>query len=100
MDTVPGIWSLLAMGLLPFIIGDMIKIGGAAALAKAITPKEPFNDGENLLIMKKMENILIQSGSEPIIFFVYKDFRVTDIHDNFVSHMGRVISFLKSNPFY
>jgi biotin transport system substrate-specific component len=35
------------MGVLPFIVGDIIKIGGAAAIAKAITPKEPFNGGEN-----------------------------------------------------
>ena len=45
--SAPGIWSLLAMGVLPFIVGDIIKIGGAAAIAKAITPKEPFNGGEN-----------------------------------------------------
>jgi biotin transport system substrate-specific component len=45
--TIPGIWTLLAMGLLPFLIGDLIKIGGAAALAKAVTPKESFNEGDN-----------------------------------------------------
>ena len=43
--SAPGIWTLLAMGLLPFIVGDVIKIGGAAALAKAVTPKEPFTQG-------------------------------------------------------
>lgn len=43
--SAPGIWTLLAMGLLPFIVGDVIKIGGAAALAKAVTPKEPFKQG-------------------------------------------------------
>jgi biotin transport system substrate-specific component len=48
--SVPGIWSLLAMGLFPFIIGDIIKIGGAAAISKAIMPKEPFNDGENSVL--------------------------------------------------
>ena len=37
--SVPGIWSLLTMGLLPFIFGDVLKIGGAAALSKALTPK-------------------------------------------------------------
>lgn len=42
--SMPTIWSLLVMGLVPFIIGDLIKIGGAAGLTKAITPKEPFND--------------------------------------------------------
>jgi biotin transport system substrate-specific component len=47
--TIPGIWTLLAMGLLPFLIGDLIKIGGAAALAKAVTPKESFNEGDNLI---------------------------------------------------
>jgi biotin transport system substrate-specific component len=39
---VPGVWTLLAMGVLPFIIGDLVKIGGAAALAKAVTPKDSF----------------------------------------------------------
>jgi biotin transport system substrate-specific component len=43
--TAPGIWTLLAMGLLPFIVGDVIKIGGAAAFSKAVTPKEPFTQG-------------------------------------------------------
>ncbi len=45
--SAPGIWSLLAMGLLPFLVGDLIKIGGAAALAKAVTPKKSFIEGEN-----------------------------------------------------
>jgi len=40
--TVPGVWTLLAMGVLPFVIGDLVKIGGAAALAKAVTPKNSF----------------------------------------------------------
>ena len=40
----PTPWSLLAMGVLPFIIGDLAKIGGAAALTKAITPKEAFGE--------------------------------------------------------
>jgi len=44
--SVPGIWSLLTMGLLPFIFGDVLKIGGAAALSKALTPKESSN-GKN-----------------------------------------------------
>jgi biotin transport system substrate-specific component len=38
----PTLWSLLAMGVLPFVIGDLMKIGGAAALTIAITPKEAF----------------------------------------------------------
>lgn len=37
--TTANIWQLLLMGALPFIIGDLFKIGGAAALTKAITPK-------------------------------------------------------------
>ena len=36
------------MGLLPFIVGDIVKIGGVAALAKAVIPKESFN-GENII---------------------------------------------------
>jgi len=38
----PTLWNLLAMGVLPFVIGDLMKIGGAAALTKVITPKESF----------------------------------------------------------
>lgn len=36
----PGIWELLLMGAIPFIAGDLLKIGGAAALTKLITPKK------------------------------------------------------------
>ncbi|MDI9437251.1 MAG: biotin transporter BioY [Euryarchaeota archaeon] len=35
----PGIITLVSMGLLPFLVGDMIKIGGAAAITKMVTPK-------------------------------------------------------------
>ena len=42
--SMPTIWSLLVMGLIPFIIGDLFKISGAAALTKIISPKEPFNN--------------------------------------------------------
>lgn len=35
-----GIWNLLLLGFIPFIIGDLFKIAGAAALTKAITPKK------------------------------------------------------------
>jgi biotin transport system substrate-specific component len=41
--TETGIWTLLWMGVIPFLAGDLVKIGGSAALAKAITPKESFN---------------------------------------------------------
>jgi biotin transport system substrate-specific component len=44
--STPGIWTLLAMGLIPFLVGDIIKIGGAAAFTKAVTPKKPFLEGE------------------------------------------------------
>lgn len=47
--SIPDLMSLLAMGAIPFLIGDTIKICGAASLAKAVTPKEPFQkevDGE------------------------------------------------------
>jgi biotin transport system substrate-specific component len=40
--SIPSIWTLLVMGLLPFVIGDLIKIVGTAGLTKAITPKEPL----------------------------------------------------------
>lgn len=42
--SMPTIWSLLVMGLIPFIIGDLFKISGAAALTKAVTPKESYNE--------------------------------------------------------
>jgi biotin transport system substrate-specific component len=35
----PTIFTLLSMGLLPFLLGDLVKIGGAAALTKMVTPK-------------------------------------------------------------
>ena len=38
----PTVLTLISMGLLPFILGDLIKIGGAAALTKAITPKDEY----------------------------------------------------------
>lgn len=41
--TKPALWSLLWMGTIPFIVGDITKIVAAAALAKGITPKESFN---------------------------------------------------------
>jgi biotin transport system substrate-specific component len=41
----PPIWQLLAMGLIPFIVGDLIKVAGASAFTKVIMPKEPF-EGE------------------------------------------------------
>ncbi len=40
--SVPSIWTLLVMGLIPFVIGDLIKIAGASGLTKVITPKEPY----------------------------------------------------------
>lgn len=49
----PGVWELLVMGLLPFIAGDLVKITGAAALTRAITPKEPY--GEEVDIEKAAE---------------------------------------------
>lgn len=40
--SMPSIWTLLVMGFFPFIIGDLVKIAGAAGLTKVITPKEPY----------------------------------------------------------
>jgi biotin transport system substrate-specific component len=36
------IWGLLLMGLIPFIIGDTIKIAIAAGVATSITPKQGY----------------------------------------------------------
>ncbi len=38
----PSLGDLLWMGTLPFVAGDLAKIAAAAALVKAISPKEPF----------------------------------------------------------
>jgi biotin transport system substrate-specific component len=38
----PSLITLLYLGLLPFLAGDLVKIGGAAALTKTITPKEDY----------------------------------------------------------
>ena len=39
---LPQIWNLMAMGLVPFLVGDIIKIVGASAFTKAALPKEEF----------------------------------------------------------
>ena len=37
-------WSqVLAMGLIPFIAGDIIKVGFAALIARGVTPKQAYN---------------------------------------------------------
>jgi len=36
------VWGLLLMGLIPFIIGDTIKIAIAAGIASSITPKQGY----------------------------------------------------------
>lgn len=36
------LWGLLLMGLIPFIIGDTIKIAIAAGIAHSITPKQAY----------------------------------------------------------
>jgi biotin transport system substrate-specific component len=38
-----GLMSLLMAGTIPFIVGDLIKIGMAAALVKGVTPKRAYN---------------------------------------------------------
>ena len=46
-------WKLLEMGSIPFIIGDIVKIIAASALAKAITPKESYNGEVDVYRVKK-----------------------------------------------
>lgn len=36
-------WELLMIGAIPFIIGDVIKVVAAAAIARGITPKRAYN---------------------------------------------------------
>lgn len=40
----PGIFELMVMGLIPFIVGDFIKIAGASIFTKAVMPKESFEE--------------------------------------------------------
>jgi len=40
--TSVSIWGLLMMGLIPFVIGDTIKIAIAAGIASSITPKQAY----------------------------------------------------------
>ena len=47
------LWRLLWMGTIPFIVGDIIKIVAVAALARAITPKEPYNGEVDVQRAKK-----------------------------------------------
>ena len=96
--TVPGIWSLLVMGLLPFIVGDIVKIGGVAALAKAVMPKESFNEERIRLIMK-----VNGKYSDPIRIRAHhllcmQGFQGYGYSKDFERHMGMIITFLNSNP--
>ncbi|HEY87183.1 MAG TPA: biotin transporter BioY [Dehalococcoidia bacterium] len=38
-----GFYQVLAMGFLPFIIGDIVKAVAAAAITRGITPKKAYN---------------------------------------------------------
>lgn len=38
------LWKLVGLGTVPFIVGDIIKIVAAAAMASAITPGEAYNN--------------------------------------------------------
>lgn len=40
--TAVDLWGLLMMGLIPFLVGDTIKIAVAAGVAGCITPKQPY----------------------------------------------------------
>lgn len=40
--TSVDVWGLLLMGLIPFILGDTIKIAVAAGIATGITPKQAY----------------------------------------------------------
>lgn len=40
--SVPTLLELLTLGLFPFVPGDVVKLLGAAAVGKAITPLEPY----------------------------------------------------------
>jgi biotin transport system substrate-specific component len=40
--TTVDLWGLLLMGLIPFLVGDTIKIAIAAGIASSITPKQTY----------------------------------------------------------
>ena len=40
--TTVSLWGLLMMGLIPFLVGDIIKIAIAAGIASGITPKQAY----------------------------------------------------------
>jgi biotin transport system substrate-specific component len=40
--TAVDLWGLLMMGLIPFLVGDLIKIAVAAGVASFITPKQAY----------------------------------------------------------
>ena len=42
-DTPTTIAAVISMGVVPFIVGDTFKVVSAAAIAKAITPKEDYS---------------------------------------------------------
>jgi biotin transport system substrate-specific component len=43
MGTTIGLIDLLMIGMIPFIVGDLIKVVTAAAITKGISPKRAFN---------------------------------------------------------
>jgi len=50
---VRNIYKLLSMGTLPFIVGDVAKVLAAAALAKAVTPKQAHKEGVDVEFSNK-----------------------------------------------
>lgn len=42
-STSISFWELLKMGMIPFIVGDLMKLIAAAAITKGITPKRAYN---------------------------------------------------------
>jgi len=47
-----GIWELLMIGMIPFIVGDLVKVVTAAAITKGITPKRAYNGEVDVEKMK------------------------------------------------
>jgi len=43
-----GLWTQLEMGAIPFIGGDLLKIGAAAALARTLLPQLPYGEEVDL----------------------------------------------------
>lgn len=43
MGASAGLWELLMVGVIPYVAGDLVKVGVAATVATGVTPKQSYN---------------------------------------------------------